>query len=131
MAHYAFIDSNNIVVEVIVGVDEDEIVDGITDWEKFYESQRPGLRCLRTSYNTISGQHIHGGVPFRGNYAGIGFFYDDELDAFIPPKPFDSWILNTETFDWYPPIERPEDDNAYLWDETTVSWILYSGDENE
>lgn len=82
MAHYAFIDSNNIVVEVIVGRDEDEM--GI-DWEQYYGEIR-GLRCLRTSYNTINDQHLNGGIPFRGNYAGIGFYYDSELDKFIPPN---------------------------------------------
>lgn len=96
MAHYAFINNNNIVVEVIVGRDEDEM--GI-DWEQHYGEIR-GLRCLRTSYNTVGGVHRNGGTPFRGNYAGIGYYYDENLDAFIPPKPYENCILNTITYSW-------------------------------
>lgn len=107
MAHYAFINSDGIVVEVIVGRDEDEVVDGITDWEKYYESQREGLICKRTSFNTFyeietlydendpnlrvgarfTGRslHRHGKKPFRGKGAGIGDIYDAEKDVFISP----------------------------------------------
>lgn len=81
MAHYAFIDENNIVVEVFPGRDEGEM--GV-DWEQHYSEIR-GLRCLRTSYNTIGGEHLLGGVPFRGTYAGIGYRYDAALDQFVPP----------------------------------------------
>lgn len=85
MAHYAFVDSNNVVVEVIVGRDEGDLgIDG-PGWERHYEEFRPGLRCLRTSYNTLNGEHLNGGVPFRGTFAGIGFRYDDERDEFVPP----------------------------------------------
>lgn len=80
MAHYAFIDENNMVVEVIVGHDENY---GGIDWEQYY-SQIRGLRCLRTSYNTMNDEHLNGGIPFRGNYAGIGFYYNEELDKFLP-----------------------------------------------
>ena len=80
MAHYAFLDENNIVTEVIVGKDEGE--DGI-DWEQWYGEFR-GQTCKRTSYNTVNGEHRFGGVPFRGTYAGIGFFYDEERDVFSP-----------------------------------------------
>jgi hypothetical protein len=79
MAHYAFIDENNNVVEVIVGRDEGEL--GI-DWEQHYGEFR-GMRCLRTSYNTHNGEHLKGGTPFRGNYASIGMRYDEELDQFV------------------------------------------------
>ena len=91
MAHYAFIDSNNIVTEVITGRNEDEIVDGISDWESHYAEFRPGLTCKRTSY--------HGNI--RKNYAGIGYIYDSIRDAFIAPKPTEGdWILNEETCRW-------------------------------
>lgn len=82
MAHYAFLDDNNVVTEVIVGRHEYETVDGISDWETYYGELR-GLRCLRTSYNTHNGEHLLGGTPFRGNYAGIGFTYDPDLDVFV------------------------------------------------
>ena len=85
MAHYAFINSENVVVEVITGRDEWETVDGITDWEAYYTTKREGLRAIRTSYNTRNGEHVTGGVPFRGTYAGIGYTYDEELDVFVPP----------------------------------------------
>lgn len=80
MAHYAFIDEQNVVVEVIVGRDEG---DGGVDWEQVYGEAR-GLRCLRTSYNTHDGVHVGGGVPFRGTYAGIGMVYDEAADVFRP-----------------------------------------------
>lgn len=99
MAHYAFLsdDGSNTVVEVIVGRDETEF----TDWESHYAGVR-GLRCLRTSYNTIAGQHLTGGTPFRGNYAGVGYRYDERLDAFLPPCPGDGWTLDESTFSWVP-----------------------------
>lgn len=96
MAHYAFLDENNIVTEVIVGRDENEL--GI-DWEKYYGDFR-GQVCKRTSYNTYNNQHKSGGVPYRGNYAGIGYYYDANLDAFIPPKPNENSILDTNTYQW-------------------------------
>lgn len=99
MAHYALVNEQNVVVEVVVGRDELEL--GV-DWEQYY-SARSGLRAIRTSYNTIAGQHRTGGVPFRGNYAGIGFVYREDLDAFIPPQPSDDAVLNTTTFSWEQP----------------------------
>ena len=119
MAHYAFLDENNIVTDVIVGKEEGE--DGI-DWEQLYGDFR-GQVCKRTSYNTIGGAHRLGGVPFRKNYAGIGFTYSEELDAFIAPKPFSSWVLNSETACWDPPTPRPTE-GLWVWDEKTTSWIL-------
>jgi hypothetical protein len=104
MAHYAFLDENNIVTEVIVGRDEDDLIEGVTSWEDYYGAFR-GQRCLQTSYNTQGGVHAFGSTPFRGNYAGIGFYYDEDLDAFIPAKPGDDWILNEETFSWEPVTE--------------------------
>ena len=109
MAHYAFLDENNIVTEVIVGTDETEQIEG-KDPETWYGEFR-GQVCKRTSYN--------GNI--RKNYAGIGFTYDDALDAFVPPKPLDSWVLNEETANWQAPVPRPE--GNYRWDEETVSWL--------
>ena len=123
MAHYAFINDENIVVEVITGRDEDEVVAGITDWEAYYETKREGLRCLRTSYNTRAGEHTGGGTPFRGNYAGKGYLYREDLDAFIPPQPYDSWTLSTTKFIWEAPVAYPEDGGMYTWDEATTSWV--------
>ena len=119
MAHYAFLDENNIVTEVIVGKDENE--DGI-DWEQHYGNFR-GQTCKRTSYNTIGGQHPNNN-PFRKNYAGIGYTYDAERDAFIPPKPFNSWILNESTCLWEAPIAHPNDDSLYTWNEDTTQWVV-------
>ena len=128
MAHYALVDENNIVVKVIAGVDENAVVNGITDWEQFY-SEKTGYTAVRTSYNTSRGVHKTGGTPFRGNYAGIGYTYNKtEFDAFIPPKPYPSWVLNTETFCWDAPVPYPQDGNEYVWDEASVSWTLYVGD---
>lgn len=124
MAHYAFLDENNIVTQVIVGRDEDEVIDGISDWETHYGAFH-SQRCLRTSYNTYGGQHVKGGIPFRKNYAGIGYSYDEVRDAFIPPKTFPSWILNEETCRWDPPIPYPGDSEAiYNWDEEAGNWVL-------
>jgi hypothetical protein len=123
MAHYAFLDENNIVTEVIVGKDEGE--EGV-DWEAHYGAFR-GQTCKRTSYNTQSGVHFGGGTPFRKNYAGLGYTYDSERDAFIPPKPFNSWVLNETTCLWDAPIEMPADagdpPKRYTWDENSVNWI--------
>lgn len=118
MAHYALLDLNNVVTAVIVGRDED---DG-TNWETYYGLQF-GQNCRRTSYNTFKGQHRLGGVPFRKNYAGIGYKYDVFRDAFIPPQPFPSWTLNEETCNWDPPIPCPEDNRyPWRWNESTGSW---------
>jgi hypothetical protein len=120
MAHYAFLDDNNIVAEVIVGKDEGE--DGV-DWEQRYGDFR-GQVCKRTSYNTSGGVHSGGGTPFRKNYSGIGYTYDEQRDAFIPPQPFPSWQLNDESCLWEPPVAMPEDGQLYQWDESTQQWQL-------
>ncbi len=119
MAHYAFLDLNNIVTEVIVGKNEGE--DGI-DWEQWYGEFR-GQTCKRTSYNTINGVHINGGTPHRKNYAGIGYTYDAGRDAFIPHKPYASWLLDEQTCNWYAPTPMPTDNKQYRWDESTTSWV--------
>ena len=118
MAHYAFLDANSIVTEVIVGKDEDE--SGI-DWEQHYGDFR-GQVCKRTSYNTRGGVNVKGGKPLRKNYAGIGYTYDAQRDAFIPPKPYPSWVLNESTCLWDAPVPRPQDGKVYTWDEATISW---------
>jgi hypothetical protein len=120
MAHYAFLNVNNIVTEVIVGKEEGE--EGI-NWEQQYGSFR-GQVCKRTSYNTNGGIHNNGGTPFRKNYAGIGYVYDETRDAFIPPKPFNSWILNEDTCLWNAPVAMPVNDNIYKWNEQTLSWDI-------
>jgi len=110
MAHYAFLDENNIVTEVIVGRDEFEVVDGITDWEQAYGAIRNQV-CKRTSYNN----------RIRKQYAGIGYSYDPVADVFIRPQPYPSWSLD-ENFDWQPPTPRPAE-GLWYWDEPTLTWI--------
>ena len=78
----------------------------------------------QTSYNTVGGVHLLGGTPFRKNYAGIGYKYDSTRDAFIPPKPFNSWTLNETTCLWEAPVVKPEDNNNYKWNEDTQQWDL-------
>ena len=110
MAHYAFLDENNLVTEVIVGIDETELIEGKSP-EVWYGEFR-GQVCKRTSYNG----------SIRKNYAGIGYTYDESRDAFIPPQPYDSWTLNSETYQWDSPVSYPEDGNQYIWNEETQSW---------
>lgn len=115
MAHYAYLNSDSIVTQVIVGKDESE--DGV-DWEAYYGA-------LRTSYNTHGGQHASGGSPFRYNFAAIGDRYDPNFGpdgAFIPPQPFPSWTLDPDTALWEPPTPRP-DDGRWYWDEASLSWV--------
>lgn len=118
MAHFAKLDEDNIVIQVITAGDEYE-----ENGEELY-SQIAGGIWKRTSYNTLGGKHLLGGVPFRKNYAGIGYTYDSVRDAFIPPKPYDSWVLNEETCLWEPPIPYPSNDNGYLWNEENQEWVL-------
>ena len=120
MAHYAFLNMQNIVTEVIVGKDE---TDGPTNWEMHYGNIREQV-CKRTSYNTKGGVHANGGTPFRKNYAGIGYTYDFARDAFIPPKPFDSWTLNENSCLWESPVAYPNDGQMYTWNEESGAWDL-------
>jgi hypothetical protein len=100
MAHYALVDENNVVTWVITGNNENLAYEGVDSWEEYY-GQFHGQKCLRTSYNTHAGIHNKGGQPFRGNFAGIGYAYNKELDAFIPPKPTEGdWLLDEDTFSW-------------------------------
>ena len=125
MAHYAFLDSNNVVTHVIVGRDEDDLAllpDGFDSWETYY-ADRVGQVCKRTSYNTHGNQHADDKVPFRGNYAGIGFTYDEARDAFIHPQPFPSWTFDEASLFWVAPVPKPDDGQQYLWDEDASSWV--------
>jgi hypothetical protein len=126
MAHYAQLDSENVVVQVFVG--RDDVVEGIDDWEIYYAPE--GYTVQQTSYNTFGGVHYTDGVPsedqtkaLRFNYAGIGFTYDADRDAFIPPKPFESWVLDEDTCLWVAPVPYPEDGGVYVWDEDAGDWV--------
>ena len=126
MAHYAFLDETNIVTEVIVGKNEGE---ENTDWEVHYGNFR-GQVCKRTSYNTSGGIHSSGGIPYRKNYAGIGYTYDEQRDAFISPKPYASFILNEDTCLWEPPVPYPTDGERYTWNEEELEWVLQTLDDS-
>ena len=121
MAHYAFLDNNDEVIEVITGIDEDDtgtLPNGFADWEEFYLSMRPNAtKCKRTSYNTFQNEHKLGGSAFRGNYAGIGFTYDEDDNVFYPPKPYASWTKDTTNIKWVAPITCPGQEHLYYWDE--------------
>ena len=110
MAHYAFLDTNNRVTEVIVGVDETELIEGL-DPETWYGNFRK-QKCVRTSYNN----------NIRKQYAGIGFTYDADADVFVAPQPYPSWTLD-ENHDWQPPTPMPTDDKRYAWFEPNQQWI--------
>lgn len=117
MAHWAELDENNIVTRVLVVADKEE------DGQTFLaETLGLGGTWKKTSYNTIGGVHTNGGTPFRKNYAGIGFTYDEGKDAFIPPQPHLFWTLNEETCTWEPPTPMPQDGKMYFWDEKTTDW---------
>jgi hypothetical protein len=113
MSHFAQIDENNIVTQVLV-IEQDVVDTGLfgnpSSW-------------IQTSYNTSGGVHRLGGTPLRKNYAGIGYTYDVIKDAFIPPKPFNSWTLNEDTCLYEAPTPMPTDDKMYIWDEETTSWL--------
>jgi hypothetical protein len=110
MAHYAFLDENNIVTEVITGKDETELIDGLTP-EVWYGNFR-GQTCVRTSYNH----------KIRKQYAGIGYTYNETADVFVSPQPFESWSLDSN-YDWQAPVEIPADGKDYLWDEANQVWV--------
>ena len=145
MAHFAELDENNIVTRVIV-VGNENCLDGdgneseavgIAWCENFFK----GGTWIQTSFNTKLGKHWtplgepteedasilgpsteDGGTPFRKNYAGIGYTYDETRDAFIAPKPYSSWVLNDDTCQWNAPTPMPDDGKRYVWDEDTTSW---------
>ena len=117
MAHFAEVNEEGIVVRVIK-TDNDSQNEGY-DW---LVSTFSGI-WIKTSYNTSGGKHLLDGIPLRKNFAGKGYGYDSERDAFIPPKTFESWVLNEDTCLWEPPIQYPNDENLYFWDESSISWI--------
>ena len=123
MSHYAKV-FNNIVEQVIVAE---------TDYFDTFVDSSPG-EWIQTSYNTRGGKHYSQdgiedlGTPLRKNYAGIGYTYDKTRDAFIPPQPFNSWILNEDTCQWDSPVPYPTDDKRYNWDETTTNWVEITGE---
>jgi hypothetical protein len=116
MAHYAFLNTNNIVVEVIPGKDES---DASYDWEQVYGDIR-GLPCKRTSYGTAKGVHISGGTPYRKNYAGRGYTYDEIRDAFIPPQPSSVHILDEAACTWVEPA--PGSTSIFTWNTEAKTW---------
>tara|TARA_R100000664_G_scaffold32745_1_gene48186 strand:- start:522 stop:899 length:378 start_codon:yes stop_codon:yes gene_type:complete len=123
MAHFAKLGKGNIVLEVHVvsnnvATSEQAGVDFLNNLHKTNDVWK------QTSYNTSRGVHLSGGTPFRKNYAGIGFKYNERLDAFIPPQDFPSWILNEETCQWEAPIAKPDDGKKYDWNESTQQWEL-------
>jgi hypothetical protein len=119
MAHFAKINSDNIVEQVVV-VDNDNEHRG----NDFLNEIGFTGKWVKTSYNTLGGKHSLGGDPLRKNYASIGYFYDEHLDAFIPPKPFNSWVLDQETCLWKSPIEYPENGSRYIWNEVDLNWQI-------
>lgn len=116
MAHFAKV-NNGIVEQVIVAEPEFFVT--------FVDSS-PG-QWIQTSYNTRGGVHVNGGTPLRKNYAGIGYSYDAQRDAFIPPKPYASWVLDDQTCLWNAPVPYPTDGKRYQWDEPTGAWIEIEG----
>jgi hypothetical protein len=116
MAHWAELDENNIVTRVLVGSNEDP------DEGYQWLIDNLGGTWVKTSYNTQGGVHSLGGTPLRKNYAGIGYSYDADRDAFIPPKPFNSWLLNEDTCLWDAPTPYPTDGKFYRWVEEDLNW---------
>jgi len=127
MAHCAKLDQDNIVIKVNVVHNNELLVDGT-------ENEQKGINFLntlfntsdnwkQTSYNTNGGVHKLGGTPLRKNYAGIGYTYDADKDAFIPPQPYSSWTLNEDTCRWEPPVAYPDDGKIYIWNEETTNWV--------
>ena len=128
MASFAKIGLNNKVIEV------QSVVNEVLHDSNGVEQEAIGIDFLtkltgwsiwkQTSYNTHGGVHNNGGTPLRKNHAGIGMTYDEDRDAFIAPKPFNSWILNEDTCLWNSPVDMPDDGETYTWNETTISWDL-------
>jgi len=129
MAHFTKLDQDNKVITVNALSNKVMLVDGV-------ENEQKGVDFLnnlfntndnwkQTSYNTLGGVHSLGGTPFRKNYAGVGYTYDETRDAFIAPQPYPSWTLNEDTCQWEAPVAFPNDGKSYNWDEETGSWDLY------
>jgi len=118
MAHFAEINENNKVVRVLVTDNNDP--NGDEGYQFLVDNF--GGTWIKTSYNTINNKHLKGGQPFRGNFAGVGYVYDENLDIFLPPKPFESWEIDEENANWKAPIPKP--DVAHVWNEELGSWEL-------
>jgi len=132
MASFAKLNLENIVITVV------SVVNEVLKDSNGIEQEQLGINFLnqlyntndnwkQTSYNTNGGVHSLGGTPFRKNHAGIGYTYDENRDAFISPKPFNSWILNEQTCNWEAPVARPDDNNMYKWNEEILNWELING----
>jgi hypothetical protein len=115
MSHFAKIVDDK-VVEVIVA--DQEFIDSLP--------VKDGIQWIQTSYNTMAGQHKLGGTPLRKNFAGVGYTYDKQRDAFIPPQPYDAFELNEDTCQWEPPFPPPQDDNMYQWNGRINNWVLWN-----
>ena len=132
MASFAKIENNIVTTVVSVvnevlkdsnGIEQESI--GIEFLKTLYNE--PNAIWKKTSYNTNAGVHSLGGTPFRKNHAGVGYTYDSNRDAFIPQKPYNSWILNESTCNWDAPVARPQDENMYKWNEEILNWELING----
>ena len=119
MANYAFLNMDNVVTSIIHGRDE---LDTDINWELWYQNERTQV-CKRFSYNMHGGVHSANKTPFRKNKAIVGSKYDESRNAFLYPKPFDSWTLNETTCLWEAPIAMPADGAPYDWDEDNQQWI--------
>ena len=121
MAHFAKLGTGNIIERVSVVSNDVATTEqaGVEFLQNLYGDR---ATWKQTSYNTRGGQHLTGGTPFRKNYAGIGFKYDQTRDAFIPPRPYASWILNETTCLWDPPVVKPDDGQNYIWNEENQTW---------
>jgi hypothetical protein len=128
MASFAKIGLNGKVIEV------QSVVNEVLHDSNGVEQESIGVDFLtkltgypiwkQTSYNTVAGLHKSGGIPFRKNHAGVGYTYDEDIDGFIPKKPYISWILNVQTCIWESPIAYPQDNNRYIWNESTLTWDI-------
>ena len=124
MAHWAELDENSIVLRVVVTDNNDPNGDEGYQWLL----DNLGGTWIQTSYNTFGGEHLLGGTPLRKNYAGIGFTYDVDADAFIAPQPYPSWTINTVSYLWEPPVAYPTDGKNYVWDEDAQNWTEITGE---
>lgn len=120
MAYFAELDDNNTVTRVLA------VDNSYENQGEHFLANTLGLggRWVQTSYNTHGGVHVNGGTPLRKNYAGVGFTFDEQRDAFIPPQPFPSWLLDEGSCLWQPPVPYPSDGQEYVWDEGSLAWVV-------
>lgn len=126
MSHWSEIDENSIVARVVVGDNNDPNNDEGYKWIV----DNLGGTWIKTSYNTQRGVHLLGGTPLRKNFGETGSYYDKDLDIFIPPKPYQSWVFNEEDSNWDPPVPMPADEKSYFWNEESVSWVEAPAPDN-